>query len=110
MKTHQIHKSVDNFRFNLRVEENQALFFCVAFRSTEEGKKNQRLHAHDIYYSIYERIFFCWAPICTKAKSIQAEKKPDQTFSDLSNDCLNKFVLAHVHVDFAPLQIFGDFR
>lgn len=46
-KQHQIHKSVDNFRFNLRVEENQQPILLL------EKNKNYRLQAHDIYYSIY---------------------------------------------------------
>lgn len=38
------------------------------------------------------------------------KKKTDKTFSDLSNDYPNKFVLAHVHVDFSPLNTLYDFR
>lgn len=86
----QIHKSVDNFRFNLHVEENLNIFVV------RTRKKNiKRLQAHDIYYSIYECIFFCMQAICSMIK----------TFSDLSNDYLNKFVVAHVHVDFCTLNL-----
>ena len=104
MKTHQIHKSVDNFRFNLRVEENQPLFFA-AFHSTEEGKKIKD-YMRTIFIIQFMSAFF-FLLLCSdlyQSETDSGGKKPDKTFSDLSNDYLNKFVLAHVHVDFAPLK------